>query len=454
MHEITIPRLGWSMEEGTFVRWLKQDGDRVSPGDPLFELEGEKSAQDIEAVDGGILRYLPSGPTPGNVVAVGTVIGYLAAEGESIPATHGDKPRAAAGSIEPVANPGVANRPDTELIPPAAAPSVRRRARELGVSLAEVRGSGPAGRIESCDLSTVSNRAVREDEESGHTVASPRARRVARELGINWKRLTGTGRDGRVRECDVIQAANHSRFQPVVEHVAGQGTGRMIALTSHRKTIAERMRVSHHTTVPVTLTTTVDATNLVNLRKQFQSAGDGSQDVPSYTDVVIRLVALVLPDHPLLMAQWSDRHLIVPEVISIGVAVDTEGGLLVPVVANVPALSLPQLTHTTRDLIARARAGKLKAPDMQGGVFTVTNLGALGIDAFTPVINPPEAAILGLGRIRREPVVKDQQIVPGDRMTLSLTFDHRIVDGAPAARFLQTLGQALESPSAWLLRAQ
>jgi pyruvate dehydrogenase E2 component (dihydrolipoamide acetyltransferase) len=211
------------------------------------------------------------------------------------------------------------------------------------------------------------------------------------------------------------------------------------------------MLQSQQQTAPVTLTTRVDATNLVSLRQQFKSANDQGA-IPSYSDIIMKLASIVLSQHPLLMSQWVGEQLVIPEAIHIGVAVDTEAGLLVPVVRDVDQLSLLEVSKQSAQLVERARTGQLKAPDLQGGVFTITNLGSYGIDAFTPIINIPETAILGLGRIRREPAVYENQIVPRDQLSLSLTFDHRIVDGAPAARFLQTLGQAIETPSAWLLR--
>ena len=213
------------------------------------------------------------------------------------------------------------------------------------------------------------------------------------------------------------------------------------------------MVASRQQTVPVTLTTKGDATNLVNLREQFKSVG-GATPIPSYQDIITKLVAEVLKRHPLLAGRWDEDAIVLTadDELHLGLAVDTEDGLLVPVIRNVGGLSLTELAGQSRRLADQARAGKLVAADMQGGVFTITNLGAFGIDAFTPIINLPETAILGLGAIRREPVVLDDgQIAARQQLTLSLTFDHRIVDGAPAARFLQDVVNALANPSAWLL---
>ena len=449
-HEIVIPRLGWSMEEGTFVGWLKHDGDLVRRGDAVFELEGEKASQDIEAVDDGILRISATGPKPGSVLKVGAVVGYLVAEGESMP-----------GEPVPGATPSsqiVSPSPVDSSLPPAAAPSVRRMAREAGVALTRLAGTGPGGRVMPADVHRASpepqlvqkmaSKIRANSANERPAIASPRARRVASELGVDWTRLSGTGAGGRIRERDVRVAA-------LSPSSAATGNGQRLPLTSRRRVIAQRMVASRQQTVPVTLTTRADATNLVSLREQFKfKLGGGSTPVPSYQDIITKLVAEVLKRHPLLAGRWDEDAIVLPaeDELHLGMAVDTDDGLLVPVIRNVGGLSLIELAAESKRLVEQARAGKLVAAEMQGGVFTITNLGAFGIDAFTPIINLPEAAILGLGTIRREPVVLDDgQIVARQQLALSLTFDHRIVDGAPAARFLQDVVHAIANPSAWLL---
>jgi len=217
--------------------------------------------------------------------------------------------------------------------------------------------------------------------------------------------------------------------------------------------IAQRMVASRQQTVPVTLTTKADAANLVNLREQFKTTS-GESPIPGYQDIITKLVAGVLRQYPLLAGRWDEDAIVLPaeNEVHIGMAVDTDDGLLVPVLHNAAQLSLIELAARSRQLVGQARAGKLAAADMQGSVFTITNLGAFGIDAFTPIINVPETAILGLGAIRREPVALDDGgIVSRHQLTLSLTFDHRILDGAPAARFLQDIATAIANPSAALL---
>jgi pyruvate dehydrogenase E2 component (dihydrolipoamide acetyltransferase) len=203
---------------------------------------------------------------------------------------------------------------------------------------------------------------------------------------------------------------------------------------------------------PVTLTTRLDASNLVNVRRQFQAATSSADDrVPSYTDLIVKLTATAVRQHPMLQAQWRDEGLFVPDRVAIAVAVDTEAGLLVPVLRDPDTLTLRQIAAQARELIDQARAGHLTAEQMRDATFTVTNLGMFGVDAFTPILHLPQSAVLGVGRIVREPVVRDDQVVPCDRMTLSLTFDHRVLDGAAAARFLDTLRCCLEQPAPWLM---
>jgi pyruvate dehydrogenase E2 component (dihydrolipoamide acetyltransferase) len=400
---ITIPRLGWNMEEGVFAGWLKRDGEPVRPGEPLFSLEGDKATQDVESVDPGILKIPPDSPGTGDKVLVGAVIGYLLQAGEvdvlSIvagPGVLGDHIpfQGATGSPEPV-------------------PDRPRPART---------GSG--------EPVAPSNR--------GRLPSTPLARRLARELGVDWTGLRGSGLGGRVRKVDVLEAA---RIEP----------RQSVPVSPARRTIAARMVHSRQTTAPVTLTTTVDVTNLVSLRRQFNDGGPPNRVVPGYTDFVVKLTALALHAHPLLNARWAEDRIELSEETNIGFAVDTDAGLFVPVIRDASALSLAQIAERARDLIRRARENRLLPGEMQGGTFTITNLGAFGVEAFTPIINPPECAILGMGRIVRQPVMDGDRVIGRDRMTLSLTFDHRIVDGAPAARFLQLLTQKIENPAPWLI---
>lgn len=430
-YEITVPRLGWSMEEGVFIEWLKRDSDPVEVGDPLFALEGEKAIQEIEALERGVLRIPANGPKQGETVRVGAVVGYLVAAGEEVTAA------AIAGTL----------RESPTAAKPPASPSMRRLARELGIDLT----SFPAGtRVTEEDVRRASasliTPPVAPSPESAHSkrsnglpAISPRAARVAAELGVDWSRLRGSGRGGRIRERDVRGASERAK----TSGAAGAG--------SVRRTIADRLRHSFQQTVPVTLTARADATNLVGLRDQFKASRSGDI-VPTYTDIVAKVAAGALLQHPVINVLWDGDRLLAPDGIHIGIAVDTEAGLLVPVIAGADQLSLLEFARTSRDRVARARDRRLAVHEMQGGTFTITNLGGLGVELFTPVINWPEIAILGVGALRKEPVVLDDDRIEARwQLPLSLTFDHRAIDGAPAARFLQTLRERLENPAAWLI---
>ena len=442
--EITIPRLGWNMEEGVFVQWHKRDGDAIKPGDVLFSFEGDKAVQEIESIDAGILRIPGPGPRAGETLKVGALIGYLVGPGESAPAAKGAIPLAApaAGEVESPAS-----------------PSVRRLARELGVDLGRLAGTGEKGRITADDVRREISPApahapaqatIAEVPANEIPCISPRARRVAREMNVEWKALIGTGGNGRIRERDILAAA---ALRPASRRgaSAAPAEGTEVPLTPLRRVIATRMAESAQTTAPVTLTTTVDASNLVNLRNQFRAVGGPPESVPSYTDFLVKLTAVALDQFPQLNQQWAGGKIWAPAGVHIGVAVDTPAGLLVPVLRNVSAIGIRELAGQSRVLFERARERKLSVEELSGGTFTVTNLGAFEIDAFTPIINVPQTAILGIGRIVKQPAVVGDQIVVRETLTLSLTFDHRAVDGAPAARMLQSLKRLVENPGPWLM---
>jgi pyruvate dehydrogenase E2 component (dihydrolipoamide acetyltransferase) len=427
---ITVPRRGWSMEEGTFAGWLKKEGERVRAGELLFVLESDKAAEEIESIDGGILHIPPEAPKAGDKVKVGQILAYLVAEGEAAP-SGGQAPRAE-------------QKHAPQAVPSQAGPEVRQLARTLGVDLAGVAGSGPGGRITAADVrrkhgAPTPARASAASTLERRPASSPRARRLAAQLGIDWSGLRGSGRDGRIRERDVQAAA------------AKKPAGKLILHTTIRRTIAARMVAGVTQAAPVTLTTRADATNLVNLRRQFRTTASANEEVPGYTDLVLKLTAVALERHPLLQARWQEEGLLVPERIDIAFAVDTDAGLLVPVIRDANKLTLRQISALSRDLAMGARAGRLTAEQMSDATFTLTNLGAFGVDAFTPVIHLPQCAVLGVGRIVREPALVEDRVVPREWMTLSLTFDHRVVDGAPAARFLDTVRGFLEQPAPWLI---
>jgi pyruvate dehydrogenase E2 component (dihydrolipoamide acetyltransferase) len=413
--EVVMPRLGWNMEEGAVVGWRKKDGDPVTAGEILFEVESDKAVQEVEALESGLLRIPPESPPLGTQVPVGTLLAWLVKPGEEMPS------RAAAA--------------------PAVAPAAA--------------GMIPAG----------SRAAEAPRPPEGKRIRiSPRARRAASELGVDWALLSSSGSSGRILERDVRQAVAAGPAAPAAsaravrahEAVPAAGTPSqdVLPISSVRRLTAERMSAGAHTTAPVTLTTEADATDLVRLRGQLK--GESAQPAPSYNDLFAKLSAHALLDHPELNARFEGDSIVRSATVNIAIAVDTERGLLAPVVRDVQAKSLRQVAREAADLIERARAGRIHPEELRGGTFTITNLGMYEIDAFTPIINLPECAILGVGRIVAKQVVTDAgagQVAIRHMVVLSLTFDHRLVDGAPAARLLQKIKRNVEKPYIWLAGA-
>ncbi|RIK33614.1 MAG: hypothetical protein DCC55_34635 [Chloroflexi bacterium] len=455
--EIHMPRLGWTMEEGTFGEWLKQDGEAVRTGDLLFTVEGDKATQEIEAFDSGILRILPDGPQPGDSVRVGTVLGYVLQPGEVAPFENqpAQTPVAALDQPRPVS---LATRGSSQVTPPSSivhrpsstpiSPRARRVARELGVDWTQLQGSGATGRIIERDI-----RAAAQEGVTLRVRATPIAQRMAQEAGIDLAELARQQGIDKVERTHV-EAAIAARTAPSVLPTAegAKEDRETLPVTRIRRLIAQRMAESAHTTAPVTLTTEADATGLVALREQLKSAfAPRNLPAPAYNDLFVKICGHALQEHPLLNATWHEDEIRIARAIHIGVAVDTAEGLLVPVLRDVQAKSLRQITTESSALIEKAQARQLSPDELQGGTFTITNLGAYGIDAFTPIINLPQCAILGVGRIVKKPAVVGEQVMPRHRVALSLTFDHRVVDGAPAARFLQLISQFVETPALWLV---
>jgi pyruvate dehydrogenase E2 component (dihydrolipoamide acetyltransferase) len=462
-HEITVPRLGWSMEEGVFGEWLKTNGDYVEAGEMVFLLEGEKAAHEIESLEAGYLHIPDHSPRPGDTVKVGQVIGFLLGKGESPPkgssrqgsspqepAQRADEPVSVSTQAAPAATAVFVKKTTVPPIavpsaPRVAGPAARRLARELGIDLQSVPTPDPTGRVLTDDvrrgLASPSSRAPTALE----AVATPRARRRARELGIDWNGLRGTGRSGRIRERDVVAHASTKSSKPSSpDAFAPASPGRHVPASKLRMALAQRMLAGVVQAAPVTLSTKVDAEPLVAYRNALKSQAQGAK-VPSFNDMLIWLAARTLRDRPELNACWYRDGVYHYDGVHIATAVDTEAGLLAPVIRDADRLTLTQIAEEATQRIAAVRSGSLNQSLLQGGTFSITNLGTLGIDAFTPVLNLPQAGILGVGRIAEEPVVRDGCVVPGHTLTLSLTFDHRVVDGAPAARWLQRLTELIHS---------
>lgn len=446
--EILLPRLGWDMTEGIFGEWLKQDGDAIKPGDLLYTVEGDKATQEVESMDAGILRIRPDGPKMGDTIAVGTLLAYITKPNETV--TFQSEP---AGAVTAEATALAASRqplPATSHQPPTTkksiSPRARRIAAELGVDWGELNGSGRTGRIVERDIRTA---AAAQSEPAPQIRATPVAARMAQETGVDLAALAAQMPGQRIGREDV-EAAIASRQK--VASPAPLSDSKRVPVTRIRQLTAQRLSESAHTTAPVTLTTVADAVELVALRNQLKAAFEPrGLPVPTYNDLFIKLTATALAEHPMLRAVWHGDEIAIAPAIHIGLAVDTAEGLLVPVVRDVQEKSVRQIAAVTKALVAQAQSRQISTDELQGGSFTITNLGAYNIDAFTPIINLPQCAILGVGRIVEKPAVYNGQVVPRHQVALSLTFDHRVVDGAPAARFLDQVRELVETPLLWLV---
>src|SRR5690348_1093549 len=410
--EVVLPKLGLTQDEGTIVRWLKAEGSPVTKGEPLFEVLTDKATVEVEAPASGVLLRIlvPEGAT----APVATPIAVIGAAGE----------RVAAGTPSSAAS-------------PSAAPRVTRAAAAPAASAVS---AGTPAVVPSGD---------------GRIRVSPRARALAASHGVDLRLLRGSGPDGRIIERDVQGALEGG---PRVETAAPAGTAASRPAVSStvsarlRTVIARRMTESLQGTAQLTLTTEADMAEAAKLRDEVGAELERRGGVrPTYTDLVVRAGAIALRDHPRLNAQWAGEGVRLLPDIHIGVAVALDEGLVVPVIRHADRATLAQISAALRDLSERARGFRLKPEEMDGGTFTVTNLGTYEVDAFTPILNPPEAAVLGVGRVHRRPVAVDDRVEVRPVMVLSLTFDHRVVDGAPAAQFLQRVKHVLEHPFLLLL---
>jgi pyruvate dehydrogenase E2 component (dihydrolipoamide acetyltransferase) len=429
--EVLVPPLGQTVDTLVLVSWFKQEGENVTAGEPLFSVETDKATLEVEAPGSGTLTSVTA--KPGDEVKVLSAIAVIAAADEVGARVEADRRSTPATSS-----------PSRVFVSPRA----RRLAEQAGVSLSAVRATGPQGAIVERDVRAALQRpaepvesAAREDRPAEPGI-TPVARRLAEERGVDWHALQGTGPRGQVTREDVAQAAGPVPPPTAPAPPIEGGASEAYPLVGARALIAERMGQSHRETAPVTLTAEADAAALVQLRRQL--AGDGVE--VSYNDILLYALAHALREHPRLNASLDRDAVKVWKRIDIGLAVDAERGLLAPVVRDVDRKGLGQLAQETKSLVERARAGRCTPEELRGSTFTLTNLGMFGIDAFTPIINLPECAILGVGRIKEQPAVFGGEVVIRHMVWLSLTFDHRLVDGGPAARFLQRVVQLVERP--------
>jgi len=451
--EIILPKLGQTMEEGTIIEWLKEEGDAIDRGEAVFTIESDKATLEVESPGRGFLRrvLVPAGETVPVLTVVGLMTKTLDENLSTYQADAGALPSAEATSethpptpVETPSAPSPETKQERKRI--FASPRARRRAREESVDLGEITGSGPNGRIVEQDVL---------DYLAAQPEATPVAERLAKHEGVDLARLRGSGRDGRITKADVERALEEREPAPVrgPSPTTAIDAVTQVPMRGVRARIAQRMHESHQATAPVTLTTEADATAFVAARERLKAelADDLGFNV-GYNDLLIKLVGRALREFPYMNARLEEpgedseaviHHL---DYINVALAVDTARGLLVPVVEDADRKGLKAIAQELRELVGRARNGEALPDELSGSTFTITNLGMYEIDAFTPIINLPETAILGVGRIEERPAVVDGELCVRQKLWLSLTFDHRLVDGAPAARFLQHVKRLVEEP--------
>lgn len=398
---VFMPKLSMTMETGTVIQWFKQEGDLVREGDVLLEVLTDKINIEVESYTTGTLLKIYYGTD--QVVPVNQVIGYVGEASENVPDTP--------PPLEPSAG-----QEEAEAQAPDDQPSKEER---QGEAL---------------------DQKIR---------ATPVARRMARENGIDLGQVNGSGPNGRVQKADIEHtlSANAAKSVSTRTESVTSLPGRQVKVEGMRKVIAERMVASAYTAPHVTLSTEADMSQVIEVRSTLLPTIEKlTGHRLSYTEIIIKAVSMALARHPKVNASLKGDVIELHETINIGVAVAVTDGLLVPVIKQADQKGLAHLTTETKRLAGLARDGRLLPDDMRGGTFTISNLGMYAIDVFTPIINQPESAILGVGRIHEKPVGVNGQIVLRPMMSLSLSFDHRVMDGAPAAAFLQEIKELLESP--------
>ena len=454
-----MPKLGVDMQEGEIIEWKKQEGDVVNEGDILLEIMSDKTNMELEAEDSGVLLKITR--QAGETVPVTKVIGYIGAEGEVVADNVASAPAAEpAPKVEEVATveaPVVATQAPVvhEGGKVRATPKARKVARELGIDLAQVPGTGAKGRVHADDV---------ENFKGAQPKATPLARKIAADLGIDLASVSGTGFGGKITKEDVLAISAPTQVKeaaaaPVVEakpeKVLPEGV-EVIPMSAMRKAISKGMTHSYLTAPTFTLNYDVDMTNLMALRKQVLDTIMNKTGMKvTFTDMIGLAVVrtLMKEEHRYLNASLIDdaQNIELHKFVNLGIAVGLDDGLIVPVVHGADKMSLSDFVVASKDVIKKAQAGKLKAAEMSGSTFSITNLGMFGTKSFNPIINQPNSAILGVSATIQTPVVVDGEVVVRPIMGLCLTIDHRIVDGMNGAKFMVDLKHLIENPMELLI---
>ena len=434
--EITLPRLGQGMESGVIVRWLKEEGDAVTKGEPLYDLDTEKVTQEVESEAAGVLLKIVQ--LEGAEVPVGELIALVGDAGEVVPADAAPAAPAAAAVGSAAVEPAQVAQTDgavaTAATPEPAPP----------VSASDVAAAPPA---------TSAAAAAAVPLAGGRIKASPLARRIAKERGTDLATLQGTGPDGRIVAEDVERAAageapaaTPAFSVPTVAPAAEAPAVRTVEFTRMRKVIAQRMTESWQAP-HFQVSLTADVGRMIELRAGLVEATPDVGIRPTYSDIITKVVAVGLTRHPALNAHFAGDAVHQYGPANIGLAIAVDGGLVVPVIPACERRAVIAIAAARADLVERSRTGKLKPDDFEGGTFTISNLGMYGIERFMAVLNPPQVGILAVGSIEERVVVVDGEMVVRPRMEMTLSCDHRAVDGAQGSEFLRTVKQLIEEPA-------
>ena len=452
---IVMPQLGYDMREGTIVRWLKEEGEDVTRGEIIAEIETDKAVVEFSPTTGGVLRRIVAGA--GDIVPVGQLIAVIGDADEALPdeLTAPASPAAAAEQVPATPAPAPVPTPVAES-PPAvpegevrASPIARRLAREKGVDLANLTGSGPGGRIVEADVLA----AAAVLSAPGGVLASPLARRLAREGGIDLSSLTGSGPGGRIVEADVLAASAAPAAEtpaPAPAEAAAAPAGDQVQLSRMRQTIARVTSDSKREAPHFYVAADIDMSKAMDLRRDINDQVDPDNRV-SVNDLIVKASALAIGRHPKFNSFFRDDYLQMNPSINVGIAIALESGLIVPGIPGCEAKTLAEIAVASRDLAARATSGTLRADEYTGTTYSVSNLGMFGVDSFTAIIYPPHAAILAVGAVKEQPVVRSGEITIAQIMKATLSVDHRVADGAEAAQFLSETKRLLENPVSLLL---
>ena len=425
------------MKVGKVSKWYKNEGDSVEKGENLFEVETEKITNKVESPETGILFQVvvPEGTT----VPVGTILAVIAKAGEQperiegLPA--GEVVEMKAGAGKPQAAEAETGPVEKKRI--LSTPSARRLAKELGVDLASVPGTGPDGKIKEADVLKF------HEEGPPAPKITPLAAEIAKQEGLDIAKITGTGENGKITRQDVERALAAAKVVPQEEPCQF----RVIPFEGMRKVIADNMHASLQNAAQLTAFTEVDVTEMVRFRDLAREEYKKDDSVKiSFNDIIVMATARALMRHPIMNSTLVGDEILVHDSVHLGIAVALSEGLIVPKLRHAEKKNLLQIAKEVRQLAQKAREGALVIEEVTDGTFTISNVSMLGMDGFTPVLNPPETGILGVGRVIEKPAVFEGEIAIRHMMTLSLTFDHRVVDGAPAMTFLKTLARSLEQP--------